>query len=283
MRLVGAVPVLVDAEPEGYGLDIAAAERAISTRTRALLAVHLYGEPVALEPLLFLAREREFRVVEDCSHGHGARRQGRHVGSFGDVGAVSCGVVKNLGAYGDAGIVITGDAEVAQRVRRLRVHGQTTRSNHVEYGTNSRLDELQAAVLRVKLRRLEARNARRRTIARYYRTELRGQPIQLPEERPEQVPAFHQYVVQLSRRDAVRAWLAERGVETGVHYPVPLHRQPAWQGQYRPVGPFPRAEALADRILSLPISPDLTDAEVEFCAVAVRDALEACRVRGGAP
>jgi dTDP-4-amino-4,6-dideoxygalactose transaminase len=271
IRIAGARPVLVDVAPTGYGPDLEALEDAVTPRTRAALVVHMYGEPIEMAPIQTLCRRRGLRLVEDGSHAHGARWDGEHVGTFGDAGAFSAGIIKNLGAYGDAGFVITNDPEVEREVRRLQVHGQAKKNHHVRYGFNSRLDELQAAVLRAKLPLLDGRNARRREYAVYYSRELREICLAVPEADARRCDAFHQYVVQVENRGALQAALKERGIETGVHYPVPLHRQPAWESAYESGLHFPRAEYLAARILSLPIVPDLTWEEVRFVAAAVRE------------
>ena len=271
IRISGAVPVLVDLEAGAYGPDVDALARAVTPRTRAVLVVHLYGVPVEMAPIQELCRWHGLQLVEDCSHAHGARLDGRHCGTFGDAGAFSAGVIKNLAAYGDAGFIISDRPEVAQEVRLLQAHGQAKKNHHVRYGFNSRLDELQAAVLRAKLPLLEERNARRREYAAYYSEQLRGVCLAVPEPDPRRCNAFHQYVVQVENRMRLQAGLKERGIETGVHYPVPLHRQPAWEAAYGTGFSFPRAEAVADRILSLPVVPDLTWDEVRYVAAAVRE------------
>src|SRR5216684_154322 len=238
---------------------------------RAVLVVHMYGTPVEMEPIQAVCRRHRLRLVEDGSHAHGARLDGRHVGTFGDSGAFSAGIIKNLGAYGDAGFVVTDDPEVAREVRLLQAHGQRRKNDHVRYGFNSRLDELQAAVLRAKLPLLEARNARRREYAAHYSLELRPVCLAVPEPDPRHCEAFHQYVVQVENRADLQAALKQRGVETGVHYPVPLHRQPAWEAAYERDLHFPQAEYMAARILSLPVVPDLTWDEVRYVAAAVRE------------
>lgn len=281
IRIAGARPVLVDVAPTGYGPDPTALEAAVTSRTRAVLVVHMYGTPVEMEPIQALCRRRGLRLVEDDSHAHGARLDGRHVGTFGDAGAFSAGIIKNLGAYGDAGFVVTDDPEVAGEVRLLQAHGQRKKNDHVRYGFNSRLDELQAAVLRAKLPLLEARNARRREYAAYYSQELRSVCLAVPEADPRRREACHQYVIQVENRSELQAALKQRGVETGVHYPVPLHRQPAWEDAYEAGLSFPRAEYLAARILSLPIVPDLTWDEVRYVAAAVRECasrVQACAI-----
>jgi len=262
--------VLVDVEADGYGPDPDAVAAAITPRTKAILAVHMYGAPLRLERLTELATAHDLALIEDASHAHGAGRDGRKVGSFGRIGCFSCGVVKNLGAFGDAGFVVTADAAIVARLRLLQTHGQEKKNHHVLYGFNSRLDELQAAVLRVKLRHLDARNRRRHAIAAFYSERFRALDLRLPHEGPGEVHVYHQYVVRTTQRERLRAHLKAAGVETGIHYPVPLHRQPAWLRHYGESPAFPRAERLAAEILSLPVFPDLTDAEVEAVAGAVR-------------
>src|SRR5213593_3614358 len=268
VQRAGARPVPVDIRLDDLGPDPDDLAARLSPHTRGLLVVHLYGLPVDLRPLLALARERRLIVIEDCSHAHGATLEGRRVGSFGVASAFSLGVVKNLAAYGDAGIVATDDGELAEHVRLLGNHGQVKKNEHAFFGTNSRLDELQAAMLRVKLRMLDARNGRRAEIASYYTARLRELVVTPPED-PSRTAVYHQYVVRTPRRDALRAYLAERDIETGIHYPVPIHRQPAWLRTFGEGPALPRAERAARQILSLPVHPDLTDEEVERVADAV--------------
>ncbi|HZP40087.1 MAG TPA: DegT/DnrJ/EryC1/StrS family aminotransferase [Candidatus Binatia bacterium] len=261
----GAVPVPVDIRLEDLGPDPEALAARIGPRTRAIVVVHLYGLPVDLRPILPLAERHGLVLLEDCSHAHGATLDGRRVGSFGKAGAFSLGVVKNLAAYGDGGLVSTNDAALAERVRLLGTHGQVKKNEHAFYGMNSRLDELHAAMLRVKLRALEARNARRVAIAAHYNDRLRGL-VTTPVEDPSRTHVYHQYVIRTPERDALRRWLAEHDIDTGVHYPVPIHRQPAWVAVYGETPSLPRAERVAREILSLPVHPDLTDAEVDRVA-----------------
>src|SRR5262249_11169264 len=228
---VGARPVPVDIQLQDLGPDPDDLEARISARTRAILVVHLHGLPVDLRPVLALARERGLVVVEDCSHAHGATLDGRRVGTFGAVGAFSLGVVKNLAAYGDAGIVSADRPEIAVRVKHLGAHGQVKKNEHAFYGGNSRLDEVHAAMLRVKLRALDTRNARRAAIAAYS-TERFGELVVPPADDPRRTHVFHQYVIRSPRRDALRGHLAALEIETGIHYPVPIHRQPAWRESF---------------------------------------------------
>jgi dTDP-4-amino-4,6-dideoxygalactose transaminase len=265
----GARPVLVDVEADGFGPDPWAVEQAITPRTRALLIVHLYGSPLPMTPLLESVARHQVALIEDCSHAHGASRDGRKVGTFGRVGCFSSGVVKNLGAYGDAGFITTADAHLHTRLRLLGAHGQEHKNRHVLYGFNSRLDELQAALLRVKLRHLDARNRRRAAIAAYYGARFGALDLRVPREQPGEVHVHQHYVIRSAQRDRLQAHLRAAGIETGIHYPVPLHRHPAWLRSYGESPPLPRAERLAQEILSLPVFPDLTDAEVEQVADTV--------------
>lgn len=264
----GVRPVAVDIRLDDLGPDPEDLAARVTPRTRGILVVHLYGLPVDLDPVLALARENNLLVIEDCSHAHGAKLDGRRVGSFGAAGAFSLGVVKNLAAYGDGGIVSTNEAALAERVKLLGTHGQAKKNEHAVYGGNSRLDELHAAMLRVKLRMLEARNERRAKIAAFY-TERIAEYVVTPAADARRTHVYHQYVVRTPRREALRAHLGEAGVETGIHYPVPIHRQPAWRDAWDDTPALPRAEQAAGEILSLPVFPDLGDAEVERVAESV--------------
>jgi dTDP-4-amino-4,6-dideoxygalactose transaminase len=264
----GATPIASDIRLDDLGPDPEDLAARIGSRTRAILVVHMHGLPVEIEPVLALARERRLLVIEDCSHAHGATLDDRRVGSFGIAGAFSLGVVKNLAAYGDAGLVSTDDPEIVERVKLLGTHGQTRKNDHQLYGTNSRLDELHAAMLRVKLRGLDARNERRAEIAAYYNARLHGLVVTPPDDM-HRTHVYHQYVVRTPAREALRAHLTAREIETGVHYPVPIHRQPAWIRVYGDTPPLPRAEQAAREMLSLPVHAHLTDAEVERVADGV--------------
>ncbi len=270
IQRAGGTPVAVDIDADDLGPDLDDLTARLSGRTRAVLVVHVHGLPVDLRPILGLARERGFVVIEDCSHAHGATLDGRRVGSFGLAGAFSLGVVKNLAAYGDAGLVSTDDAGIAERVKLLGTHGQVRKNEHDLYGGNSRLDELHAAMLRVKLEYLDARNQRRAVIAAYFSERL-GRFVTPPYTDLTRTHVYHQYVVRTPQRDALRAHLAAHGVETGVHYPVPIHRQPAWLRAYGETPALPRAEQAAREMLSLPVHADLTDVEVERVADGVVD------------
>jgi dTDP-4-amino-4,6-dideoxygalactose transaminase len=265
-----ARPVLVDVQSWDLGPNPQEVRRQLTYRTKALIVVHLYGLPVHLGPLLEISEKAGILLIEDGSHAHGAAYRGQRVGSFGTVGCFSAGVVKNLGACGDAGFVATRSNEVAQRLKLLRNHGQEAKNVHLCYGTNGRLDEMQAAVLRLRLRTLQERNARRRDIARLYTQAFADLELTLPWQDSRRVGVYHQYVIRTQERDRLREHLRERGIETGLHYPVPLHRQPAWQKTYYQDLSFPQAERAAEEVLSLPVFPSLTQAEIDHVIEGVR-------------
>jgi dTDP-4-amino-4,6-dideoxygalactose transaminase len=273
----GGRPVLVDVDPSTLLIDPAAVERALGPRTRAVMPVHLYGQMAPMAAVGKLAAGAGIAVVEDAAQSHGAHQGADAVsaGSLGAVAATSFYPGKNLGAYGDGGAVLTGSGEVAQRLRRLRNHGSERKYHHEEIGCNSRLDPLQAVVLRAKLRRLEAWNAERRRLAARYGALLADVPaVTRPVVGPGNVPVWHLYVVQVAERDRVLADLAAAGVGAGVHYPVPIHLQPAYAFLGHGEGDFPVAEAAARRVLSLPLYPGMEasqqDRVVEALGAAVR-------------
>ena len=257
----GVRPVPIDIQDHDLGPDPRALAAAVTPNTRAIMVVHLYGLPVDLTPILALAQAKDLVLLEDCSHAHGATLDGRRVGSFGLLGAFSLGVVKNLAAYGDAGVVSTNDPALADTVRFLGTHGQVKKNHHEFYGGNSRLDELHAAMLRVKLRHLDARTRRRQAIATRY-TEALGRHVITPPTDPRRTHVFHQFVIRTPNREALKRHLDARNVESGVHYPTPIHQQPAWRDVWGEAGALPVVERVAREILSLPMHPDLTDDEV---------------------
>ena len=272
---VGAVPVFVDIEPATYNLDPDELALRVTRRTKAIIPVHLFGHPCGMDAVLRLARKRHLAVIEDCAQAIGARFRGRRVGSFGTAAALSFYPSKNLGGYGDGGMVVTNDRRVAERVRLLRVHGSKARYRHTVLGTNSRLDELQAAVLRVKLRRLDRWNqARRRHAARYTAAfqDLGLTEVGLPRELLGCEHVYHLYSVRLRRRDRVQRALTLDGIATQVAYPSTLPSQPALASFRR--GRFPRAEQAARQILALPMYPELTPLLIERVARALSRALK---------
>jgi dTDP-4-amino-4,6-dideoxygalactose transaminase len=276
MRL-GARPVFADLDPETLNVAPEAVARAVTPQTKAILPVHLYGHPADLDPLLRIARERGIALLEDACQAVGASYKGRPVGSWSGVAALSFYPTKNLGAIGDGGAVLVDDEALRDRIRRLRNGGQRDRYRHEEAGVNSRLDELQAAVLRVKLARLADWTERRRSLAALYGRELAGLPLRLPVEKPYASAVHHLYVVRHPRRDALAAFLKERGVATLIHYPIPLHLQPAFASLGAGEGSLPVAETAAREILSLPLYPELTDDQAQRVAAAVRDFFAAAR------
>lgn len=263
-----ATPVFVDVDP-WYGLDAADAALKITPRTVGIVPVHLYGQPVDVAAVTDLASRFGLWVLEDCCQAHGARWDGRRVGGFGRAGAFSFYPSKNLTVMGDGGVLVTSDGEIAARARRLRDHGRLSKDVHAEVAFNLRFNDLQAAIGRVALRRLDAGNERRRALAARYREKLAGLPLALPAERPRGHHVYHLYVVRTPRRDGLAKFLRDRGVATGIHYPVPGHRQPAVD--HLPSVALPATERVADEILTLPMSPGHTDAEIDAVAHAVRE------------
>jgi dTDP-4-amino-4,6-dideoxygalactose transaminase len=265
---VGATPVFVDVEADSMNLDPDLLERAITPRTRAVLPVHLFGRPCAMDRILDLALPRGIKVVEDCAQSFGARWRGRSTGTLGHLGCYSFFPSKNLGACGDAGLIATDDDALAERLRALRTHGSLKKYHNETVGYNSRLDELQAAILRVKLPHVEAWNAGRRRVAQRYARLLAGHPaIRVPEAVEGHV--FHQYTIQVpGGRDRLQERLRQQGVETMVYYPVPCHRLPVYARSHAQV-PCLVAEQLADRVLSLPIWPELDEAAQDAVAGAL--------------
>jgi dTDP-4-amino-4,6-dideoxygalactose transaminase len=268
IEAAGAVPVLVDVEEDTFTLDPARLTEAISPRTKAIVPVHLYGQCADLDAIVEIAATAQLKIVEDCAQAHGATYRGQRAGAIGDAAAFSFYPTKNLGALGDGGAVATSDPGVAERALLLRNYGEQERFHHVLRGCNSRLDELQAAVLAAKLPRLEGWNERRRELARRY-DEALADVVSVPAEAPDRRHVYHLYVVLVRERDAFRSRLAECGVGTVVHYPIPVHLQPAYASLARP-GSLPVAEELAATIVSLPLYPELTDEEVDVVIEMVR-------------
>lgn len=267
ISLTGARPVFVDVDPVTYTMDPAAAAAAITPRTRALLPVHLYGHPADMAPLQALAQRHGLWLIEDAAQAHGAEYRGTRVGRLGHLAAFSFYPTKNLGAYGDGGMVVTDDAALAERLRLLRNYGQTDRYHHQVEGLNSRLDELQAAVLRVKLRHLEAWTAARRERAARYAAGLPG--VRTPTEAPGARHVYHLYPVHVPQRAQVQERLAAAGIGTLVHYPIPAHLQPAYAHLGVPRGALPVTERLADEELSLPMYAELPLEQVDYVAATL--------------
>ena len=269
----GARPVLVDVDPITYTLDCEKLERAITPRTKAILPVHLHGQMADLEPIIALARKFDIAIIEDAAQAHGAEYKGRRAGSAGDIGCFSFYPGKNLGAYGDSGAVVTDNAAYAERIRLLRDWGQRPKNNHIYKGYNYRMDGIQGAILGVKMRYIEAWTEARRRIAARYDDLLANSGAMLPIEAAGRRHVYHVYSIRVPKRDLVRASLEELGVSTSIHYPMPVHMQPAYADIGYVKGDFPVSEQLAEEFLSLPIYPELTMAGVDGISERVIDAL----------
>ena len=267
----GAKPAFVDIDPKTGNLDPALIERVITGRTKAILPVHLYGRPADMDAILGIARKHGLVVIEDACQAHGARYRGRRVGSIGHAAAFSFYPSKNLSAYGEGGALTTNDAGIAELARSLRNHGQSGPYTHERIGYNYRMDGFQGAVLRVKLKRLEQWNARRKEIAALYRSVLKGANVEIPLDDPRDERVYHLFVVYVERRDAVRAALEARGVHTAIHYPRPVHLQPAFAARGFGPGSFPHAERACERVLSMPFFPEMTDEQVHYAAEQLAD------------
>jgi len=254
---VGAVPVFVDPDPLTYTIDVSRIEERITARTRAIVPVHLYGRPADMDGIGAIADRHGLTVIEDACQAHGALYRGRRVGSLGHAAAFSFYPSKNLGACCDGGIVVTNDAGLADDIRILRNYGESQKYEHVRKAYNRRLDTLQAAILRVKLERLDDWNAARNEHANLYNRLLAGGDAVLPAPPEEGTHVWHLYVIRVQDRDRLRAWLSDRGIDTGVHYPTPIHLQPAYSDLGLPRGSFPVAESQAPQLLSLPMYPEL--------------------------
>ncbi len=272
VSLVGATPRLVDVDPSTHLLTAEAVERAIGPRTRCVIPVHLMGSTVDMAPIVDVVRRAGVYLIEDCAQAHGARYLGQRVGTFGDLGCFSFYPTKNLGAWGDGGAVITGDERLADRVRLLRSHGEGPRYHHSVVGTTARLDALQAALLRVKLQRLEDWNEDRRRVGAALQARLEGTSLELPAASSDAGDhVYHLFVARTERRDELRAFLDERGIATGVHYPIPIHRTGAYADLGHGEGSLPVTERLAEQIITLPLFPSMTPQEIERVVSAVKD------------
>jgi dTDP-4-amino-4,6-dideoxygalactose transaminase len=265
----GATPVFVDADPISYNIDVSKIEAALTQRTRAIMPVHLYGQAADLDPIFELAERHNLVVIEDAAQAHGSRYRRRRVGALGRAGCFSFYPGKNLGAYGEGGAVVTNDEEIARRVRLLRDHGSERKYHHEVVGYNFRLEGIQGAVLGVKLPYLDKWNNLRREHAARYHELLNESNLTLPREMPYAEHIYHLYVVQTEARDALQKTLTEAGVQTGIHYPIPVHLQPAYRSLGYKAGDFAEAERQASRVLSLPMFPELTDEQIRRVAEAI--------------
>lgn len=271
ITLVGARVVFADIHPETYNIDVTKIEEKISSKTKAIIPVHLFGQPADMAPILALAQKYHLKVIEDACQAHGAKYQGQRVGTFGDVACFSFYPGKNLGAYGDGGAVVTNDETIARKVAMLADHGSLVKYQHEVEGMNSRLDSIQAAILDVKLNYLDQWNQRRQQNAKFYNELLQDVAgIITPREFAETEPVYHLYVIQAEDRDRLRQHLTEAGIGTGIHYPIALHLQPAYQHLGLKIGDYPVAEQCTRRYLSLPMYPELTESMIETVCQAIK-------------
>ncbi len=266
----GATPVLVDIDPRTFTMDPAQLEAAITPRTRAVIPVHLYGQMADMDPILAIARKHKLLVIEDACQAHGAEYKGRRAGSIGDMGCFSFYPGKNLGAYGEGGMVVTNDAAYARKIRMLRDWGAETKYQHVLKGYNFRMEGIQGAVLRVKLRHLEAWTEARRDAAARYGNGLAGSGVPLPEALAHNRHVYHIYAIRTAHRQAWMDELSAQGIQTGIHYPIPVHLLPAYQDLGYSSGRFPESERAANEVLSLPMFPELTAQQSDAVVAAVR-------------
>ena len=275
IEYTGATPVLVDVEPDYYTMDPSALERAITPRTRAVIPVHLFGQPAAMADIAGIARRHRLVVIEDACQAHGAEHDGRPVGSLGDIGCFSFYPTKNLGAFGEGGAAVTNNSAYADSMRLLRSWGEQRRYEHSMKGFNYRMDGIQGAILRVKLKHLDDWIDARRNHARMYGQLLADTAICTPRERAGVRHVYQQYSVRLSQRDSWRTHLGEIGIQTAIHYPIPVHLQPAYRDLGYGTGDFPISETVAQEILSIPIFPEMTPTQIETVAGALRAGLPA--------
>ncbi len=272
--LTGAKPVFVDIDPRTYLMDISKVEEKITPRTKAILPVHLYGQTVDMDPLMEIAARHGLRVIEDACQAHGAEYKGRRAGSLGDAAAFSFYYSKNLGAYGEGGFVSTNDDELGDKIRKIRDHGSGIRYHHDLIGFNARLDEIQAVVLRAKLPHLAHWNQERREHAHLYNKLLKGTQVLIPTEDPNNMPVYHLYVVSASHRDELQAFLKEKGIFTGIHYPIPVHMQKAMDFLGYKQGDLPITEKAVSQILSLPMYAEISEEEIKSVVDSVKDFYE---------
>jgi len=267
---VGAMPVFVDIDPATYNINPALVEAAITSKTKAIVPVHLYGRPADMDALMRIAQRHKLMVIEDACQAHGSTYRGKKCGSMGELGCFSFYPGKNLGAYGDAGAVAGNDGALLERIKSLRDHGRSTKYEHPDVGYAERMDGLQGAVLGVKLPHLDEWNGRRNAHAARYAKLLKGLPVTLPVLADGVTSNGHLYVIRAPKRDALLEYLKQQGVEAGIHYPIPMHKQPGFLKRNIPVGPLPETEKAASEVLSLPMYAELTDALVDRVAEHVR-------------
>ncbi len=271
IAVIGAIPVFVDIYPVTYTINPEGLEKKITGKTRAIIPVHMYGQVSDMEPIVEIAKEYGIHVIEDACQAHGALYRDKKAGSIGDAGCFSFYFTKNLGGYGEGGMVTTNDPRIAETIQLYRNHGHRAKFEHAVFAYNGRLDEIQAAILRIKLKYLNDYNTRRREIAERYNTLMKDMPLTLPHEAPNRRHVYHLYVVRSKQRDSLQDFLNSRGIGTGIHYKTPVHLQEAARDLGYKKGDFPEVEAACAEILSLPIYPELEEESQEYIADTIRE------------
>lgn len=271
IEMAGCVPVLADIDPVSYTQATSGLESLITERTRAIVPVHLYGQPANLDAVMNIANRYDLKVIEDCAQAHGAEYQGKRAGSFGDMACFSFYPTKNLGALGDGGMVVTDNPDLAEQARLLREYGWKERNASSVRGWNTRLDELQAAVLRIKLKTLDDQNRKRMLLARVYEESLKGTDLVLPKAMEGTTHVYHLYVVRSGKRDELLQFLRSRDIGAMVHYPIPIHNQPAYRNRFHVQGSMGVTEKVVTEIISLPMYPELTMAEAQIVVDTIHD------------
>lgn len=270
---IGARPVFVDIDPSTFNIDPSKIEGKITDKTKAIMPVHLFGQPADMDPILSMAGHYNLMVIEDSAQAFGAEYKGKKVGAFGDTGCFSFYPSKNLGCYGDGGMLITSKSDIAERAKSLRNHGSKELYHHSEIGFNSRLDEIQAGILRVKLKRINEYNRKRRDKALIYSERLKGLPLIFPEERPERHHVYNQYTIRTKKRDLIRNSLKDKSIASVIYYPLPLHLQEVYRDLGYREGDLPESEKASKEVLSLPIYPELTEGHIDEICEVIRKAL----------
>lgn len=271
VSFTGAKPVWIDVDPKTYNIDPSQIESKITSKTRAIMPVHLYGQPAEMEKIISIAKKHNLFVIEDACQAHGATYKGKKVGSFGDFAAFSFYPGKNLGAFGDGGAIVTSNKEIASKISQMRNYGQKEKYYHIRLPLNRRLDSIHAVVLNVKLKYLEEANQNRAKAAAKYSKLLGGLPLVLPQTATGGIHAFHLYVIQTEKRDQLLGFLHKNEVSAGIHYPIPIHLQKIYEGLGGKEGDFPTSEQSANKIISLPIFPEITDQQIEFVTEKIKE------------
>lgn len=271
ISFTGATPKWIDADPNTFNIDVRQIESKITKKTRAIMPVHLYGQSADMDDILKIAKRHKLLVVEDACQAHGAKYMGKRVGSYGDFAAFSFYPGKNLGAFGDAGAIVTNDKSLAERVRQMRNYGRKEKYKHIFLAWNRKMDTIQAAILNVKLKNLDSSNKNRVTAAQYYSKLLKGLPVILPQIAPDRSHVFHLYVIMTDKRNELLEFLNSNGIEAGIHYPIPIHLQPAYSFMGGKRGDYPISENLAEKVISLPVFPEITNTQIEYVSGKIKE------------